>query len=350
MNRRSRAQRWTWLLGPAVVTALLAGSGRPLRAQDAPADLAPGNVDLASVDRELAATTADVERLTHDAEQLGQEAQGLGPRREAITSRARGQVRWLYHLVQGQAIALRGGPEAMLDHVARADHLRRTLHATLRELNTVTQRASTVVADRARVDALLGEARTRHDTLERQHARLEALGGMRLTVTQAGLAGDPITGLGAAGDPAGGTGESVTLYGGAVAETAPDSASFGEAAGHLLFPVAGRAEVRRARREGAEGPGVEVAVPRGTPVRAVFAGRVAFADRYGAYGRIVILDHGDHYYTVSANLGAMSVHVGEEVSAGTVVGTVGDDGRGPMLYFEVRRGSETVDPGPFLGL
>ncbi|MEI8259620.1 MAG: M23 family metallopeptidase, partial [Deltaproteobacteria bacterium] len=286
-------------------------------------------------------------RLTHDAEQLGHEAQGLGPRREAVAGRARAEVRWLYHLVQGQAIALRGGPEAMLDHVARADHLRRTLHATLRELNTVTLRASAIVADRARVDALLGEAHTRHDALERQHAQLEALGNMRLTVTQAGLAGDPIAG---AGDPSTGGVEAVTLYGGAVAETSPDSASFGDAAGRLLFPVAGRAEVRRARREGAEGPGVEIAVPRGTPVRAVFVGRVAFADRYGAYGRIVILDHGDHYYTVSANLGAMSVHVGEEVSAGTVIGTVGDDGRGPMLYFEVRRGSETVDPGPFLGL
>lgn len=345
MNRGVRVQ-WNILLGAVAVTAAVAGASASSRAQEAPTAFTPGNADLSVVTRELAATSADLERLTHDAEQLDQEAQGLGPRREAIAGRARAEVRWLYHLVQGQAIALRGGPETLLDHVARTDHLRRTLHATLQELNAVSQRAQVIGADRARVAAVLTEARTRHDALERQHTQLEALGGGRLAVTQAGLAGDPIAGPGTVGEPSG----SLTLYGGAVAETSPDSASFGEAAGHLLFPVAGRAEVRRARREGADGPGVEIAVPRGTPVRAVFAGRVAFADRYGAYGRIVILDHGDHYYTVSANLGAMSVHVGEEVSAGTVVGTVGDDGRGPMLYFEVRRGSETVDPGPFLAL
>ena len=85
-------------------------------------------------------------------------------------------------------------------------------------------------------------------------------------------------------------------------------------------------------------------------MRAVFAGRVAFADRYGPYGRIVILDHGDHYYTVSGNLAAIDVKVGEEVSAGERLGTVGDDGQGAMLYFEVRHGTETIAPGPWLGL
>jgi septal ring factor EnvC (AmiA/AmiB activator) len=85
-------------------------------------------------------------------------------------------------------------------------------------------------------------------------------------------------------------------------------------------------------------------------VRAVFAGRVAFTDRYGAYGRIVILDHGEHYYTVSGNLGAVDVKVGDEVSAGERVGTVGDDGQGAVLYFEIRHGSQTVAPGPWLGL
>jgi murein DD-endopeptidase MepM/ murein hydrolase activator NlpD len=335
------------------VAATLVVSGHTLRAQETAADFAPGNTDVGSIDRELASNTAEIERLAHEAEQIASESQGLEPRHAALVQRARAEARLLYHLVQGQAFAIQRGPEALLDHVARADHVRRTLQTTLRDLDRVTERTRTIVADRARIDALLADARTRHETLERQHTQAEALGGMRLTVSQAGLSGDPIA-AGAGGALAAGEtaipADSVTLYGGGVAQTSPDSASFADSAGHLLFPVAGRAEVRRARREGAEGPGVEIMVARGTPVRAVYPGRVAFADRYGAYGRIVILEHGDHYYSVSANLASMSVHVGEEVSAGTVLGAVGDDGRGPMLYFEVRRGSETVDPGPFLGL
>jgi septal ring factor EnvC (AmiA/AmiB activator) len=77
---------------------------------------------------------------------------------------------------------------------------------------------------------------------------------------------------------------------------------------------------------------------------------VAFADRYGPYGRIVILDHGGHYYTVSGNLDEIDVKTGDEVGAGERIGTVGDMGQGPMLYFEVRQGSRTLTPGPWLGL
>ena len=88
----------------------------------------------------------------------------------------------------------------------------------------------------------------------------------------------------------------------------------------------------------------------GAVVRAVFGGKVAFADRYGAYGRIVILDHGDHYYSVSGNLSEVDVRLGDEITAGERVGTVGDDGQGPMLYFEIRHGAETLVPGPWLGL
>ncbi|MEO8799989.1 MAG: peptidoglycan DD-metalloendopeptidase family protein, partial [Polyangiaceae bacterium] len=69
-----------------------------------------------------------------------------------------------------------------------------------------------------------------------------------------------------------------------------------------------------------------------------------------SYGRIVILDHGDHYYTVSGNLASIDVHVGDEISAGEKVGTVGDEGQGAMLYFEVRHGADTIPPGPWLGL
>jgi septal ring factor EnvC (AmiA/AmiB activator) len=125
---------------------------------------------------------------------------------------------------------------------------------------------------------------------------------------------------------------------------------FAAARGKLLMPLSSRASARPARREGADGPGLEFACAEGSVVRAVYTGRVAFADRYGAFGRIVILDHGDHYYTVSGNMKAVDVRVGDQVGAGERIGTAGDDGNGAMLYFEVRHGSQTLAPGPWLGL
>ena len=125
---------------------------------------------------------------------------------------------------------------------------------------------------------------------------------------------------------------------------------FASQKGRLLFPLAGRAEVRPAQREGTNGPGLEIHAAVGTPVRAVFGGRIAFADRYGPYGRLVIVDHGDHYYSVAGNLASVDVKVGDEVSAGERLGTVGDEGKGAMLYFEIRHGTDTLAPSPWLGV
>ena len=143
----------------------------------------------------------------------------------------------------------------------------------------------------------------------------------------------------------------VAVYGGGGASADPAApVGFAASRGRLLCPVAGRAEARAAHREGTNGPGLEIRAGLGSVVRAVYAGRVAFADRYGPYGRIVIVDHGDHYYSVSGNLGATDVRVGDEVTPGERLGTIGDEGQGAMLYFEIRHGTETLAPGSWLGL
>lgn len=279
----------------------------------------------------LSSAQAEIVRLTNELTRIDTDASTLTPERAALRARARQQARWLYHLSQGDALAVRGGPEMLLDHAARAGRVRRLLHATLKTMERADHRAEALDLDRQRVSRLLQvaqEQRTRAEAEQRAHvAALGAFGMMQ------------------PGTPP----PSITVYGGAASVT-PGVERFAESAGRLLFPVAGRAEVRRAFREGAEGPGIEIAVPLGTPARAVFPGRVAFADRYGAYGMIVIVDHGDHYYSVSANLARIDVRVGQELSTGDTVGSAGDDGRGPMLYFEVRHAGETVDPVPWLGL
>ena len=86
-------------------------------------------------------------------------------------------------------------------------------------------------------------------------------------------------------------------------------------------------------------------------LRSVAAGRVSFADRYDDYGLTVILDHGDRYYSVYASLGSTDVHVGDSVTSGARIGSVGSvDGTAPRLYFELRHNAATLDPAPWLGL
>jgi len=96
--------------------------------------------------------------------------------------------------------------------------------------------------------------------------------------------------------------------------------------------------------------GIEYDAPRGTPVRAIAEARVRYAGWFRGFGRLVILDHGGGYFSVSGHLAEMAVGVGDRVSPGDVIGEVGDTGSlsGTQLYFEIRRGSEPLDPSQWL--
>jgi len=96
--------------------------------------------------------------------------------------------------------------------------------------------------------------------------------------------------------------------------------------------------------------GVDIGARAGAPVRAVAPGRVVHAGWFKGYGNLVIVDHGDGYHTLVAHLGTMQRAMGEEVDAGTILGTVGDSGsiKGPYLYFEIREQGRPVDPRPWL--
>ena len=92
--------------------------------------------------------------------------------------------------------------------------------------------------------------------------------------------------------------------------------------------------------------GIEIGAEEGKPVRAVFDGRVVFADWYSGYGLLVILGHGGEYFTLYGHLSSVAVLVNERVQAASVIGRVGETGSltGPNLYFEVREGTDALDP------
>jgi len=120
--------------------------------------------------------------------------------------------------------------------------------------------------------------------------------------------------------------------------------------GQLPFPMPGRTEVERVRLAHAAGPGLILRSALGTPARAVFAGRIAYADEYAEYGRTVIMDHGDDYFTVVAGLTSIDVKVGDEVPQSARLGMAGEAKGMSKLYFEIRRKNETLSPGEWLGI
>ncbi len=98
--------------------------------------------------------------------------------------------------------------------------------------------------------------------------------------------------------------------------------------------------------------GVDLRAGRGVAVLAAGPGTVAKAERMRGYGRVVYLDHGKGVQTRYAHLQRISVHEGEFVPPGGLVGKVGSSGRatGPHLHFEVRKNGRPVAPVEILGI
>jgi murein DD-endopeptidase MepM/ murein hydrolase activator NlpD len=97
---------------------------------------------------------------------------------------------------------------------------------------------------------------------------------------------------------------------------------------------------------GATHPGLDIAVPEGTEVRAAGGGLVVEVNEDPEYGKMVRLAHPQGYETLYGHLSRISVRRGDRISIGTVLGLSGNTGHStaPHLHFEVRRNNATVDP------
>jgi septal ring factor EnvC (AmiA/AmiB activator) len=119
--------------------------------------------------------------------------------------------------------------------------------------------------------------------------------------------------------------------------------------GKLTWPVAGALlhDFGQPRAGGdLKWNGVVLGAPRGREVRAVYHGRVAFADWLAGMGLIVIVDHGEGFMTLYGYNETLLKNAGDWVAPGDVIATVGESGGQSEagLYFELRRGTQPINP------
>ena len=127
--------------------------------------------------------------------------------------------------------------------------------------------------------------------------------------------------------------------------------AFARLRGKLAWPVSGHIVARfgDARAGGVHWDGLLVTTERGTPVKAVFDGRVIYADWLPGLGLLTIVDHGDGYLSLYGHNDRLYKAAGEHVAAGDTIAAAGDSGGSsrPELYFEIRKGGKPVDPRPW---
>lgn len=120
----------------------------------------------------------------------------------------------------------------------------------------------------------------------------------------------------------------------------------------FFWPVDGPVISSYGRKaDGRSNDGVNIKAAKGTTVRAAENGVVAYAgNELAGYGNLVLIRHADKWVTAYAHLDGVIVTKGATISRGQAIGTVGQTGSvdSPQLHFEVRRGTEALNPEPYL--
>jgi murein DD-endopeptidase MepM/ murein hydrolase activator NlpD len=127
----------------------------------------------------------------------------------------------------------------------------------------------------------------------------------------------------------------------------------GRAGGFFQWPVNGKIiSGFGATSGGLHNDGINIAAPRGTPVHAAENGVVVYAgNQLRGFGNLVLIRHADGWVTAYAHNDTLLVKKGQQVKRGDVIARVGSTGNvsQPQLHFELRKGTEAVDPKVMLG-
>jgi murein DD-endopeptidase MepM/ murein hydrolase activator NlpD len=120
--------------------------------------------------------------------------------------------------------------------------------------------------------------------------------------------------------------------------------------GTFSYPARGTITSKFGWRWGRRHNGIDIGLPVGTPVKAADGGTVKFSGKYGGFGNLVIIDHGDGYESYYGHNEKNLVSKGDKVHKGQTIALSGNTGNstGPHLHFEVRRFGAPVNPLNYL--
>lgn len=150
------------------------------------------------------------------------------------------------------------------------------------------------------------------------------------------------------------------VFGAYISDDIPSEADreSGKTDWNLIMPASGRISSRFGKRvdpvtkrRNSFHKGIDISAPEGTPVYAAEKGIISDACyKNNGYGNLIIVRHGNDMATYYGHLSKIIASKGSQVSKGELIGRVGSTGKstGPHLHFEVRKGSQALDPEDFI--
>jgi septal ring factor EnvC (AmiA/AmiB activator) len=131
---------------------------------------------------------------------------------------------------------------------------------------------------------------------------------------------------------------------------------FGQLKGRLFWPAEGHIVVPYGAQKDAQFDtpvfrnGIHIETEPSADARAVFSGKVIFAEWFKGFGQLIIVNHGGGYHTLYGNLAEIFSKVGDIIRENSVIGKVGTSGtlNAPGIYFEIRYKGKPLDPSQWL--
>lgn len=121
----------------------------------------------------------------------------------------------------------------------------------------------------------------------------------------------------------------------------------------FIWPARGNLLAGFGAQEGGQhNDGINIALPLGSPVRAIASGHVVYVgNELRGYGNLLLISHADNWVSAYAHNEEILVRRGDMIIQGDVVARSGSSGNvvEPQLHFELRRGSRAVDPMQYMG-
>ena len=312
-------------------------------------------------ERELAIARLDQEQaaLERQARDAGQELEQLRARQQRMAAEQATQLSWLAKTVRATYMNGREPTLKLLLSQEQPDQVARLMRyheyfqrARAERLDQLEKDLAELLAVSLEVSAARERFNRRRDAVASQQTRLESARREReqaLTRLNARLneQGQRLSSLEADAER---LDKLLQEMNRALADIPanPGGAPFGELAGKLPWPVQGRARVNfgAGRDGGLRWNGVLLDAATGTPVRAVHAGRVVYADWLRGYGLMLIVDHGNGFLSLYGHNQSLLRAVGDWVAQGDVLARAGNSGGAgePGLYFEIRQQGRPVNP------
>jgi murein hydrolase activator len=378
---------------PLPASLLLAGLGLCVGAAVADDRYKQSTEDLAKVRSKIEAVSRSidhdkgeqdqlrlaVEEAEHKIDSTGAEVHRIGDQvalqelkvrqaqaeRAAAEQRLAGQKQTLARQLKSDYIAGRGGKAelllsqqdpAQLDRMLiYYDAINRSRAATINEINDQIRRVAQLESQYQGQLAALHALQDSHKQalVQLQNDRAERAGAMTKVSERIAGEADELKGLQANEKQLKDLLEQLRQALADVPVEAEGGKPFPEMRGKMAWPLRGELLARYGDSKAGgrlQWKGYWIAAPEGAPVRASARGRVAYVGWLSSYGLIVVLQHDKGFFTLYGHNSSVDKTAGEWVSAGDIIAQAGNTGGYEQtgLYFEVRKGTEPMDPKDWL--